>query len=292
MEGKAAASTVDGRRAADALADQVARVTTLLRSVGDPGAPAVGDWNLAEVAMHLSQAWLVVPGMAADDLSDIATVLPDVEVTSGGSLIKDLWELSGVTTTAVDADSERDPAVLADRIDERARRFLAGLDALPPERSHAWLVDGVRAQLSTLICHLLNETIVHGFDIARADGRKWAIPSSHAAMVIDGFLVPVIAGLGPRSLVDQEAADGLRATYEIRIRGGARHLFVFDDGTLVVEPTGSRPVDCHISADPAAFLLVAWGRRSQWSAIACGQLVAWGRRPWLGPRFRHLIRNP
>jgi len=288
----AGASTIDWRRAGDALADQVARVTTLLRSVGDPGAPAVGDWNLAQVAMHLSQAWLVVPGLAADNLSDIATELPGMEVTTGGSLINDLWELSDVTSTGVDGDSERDPAVLADRIDERARLFLAGLEAQLPEESHAWLVDGVRVSRLTLICHLLNETTVHGFDIARADGRKWVIPPSHAAMIVDGFLVPVIAGLGPRDLVDQEAAHGLRATYEIHVRGGGRHLFVFDDGTLVVESPGSRPVDCHISADPAAFLLVAWGRRSQWSAIARGQLVAWGRRPWLGPRFRHLIRNP
>ncbi|MDQ4031651.1 MAG: hypothetical protein M3332_05035 [Actinomycetota bacterium] len=55
----------------DALRDEVRRVTTLLRSIRDPEAPAVGQWNLAEVAMHLSQAWVVVPGLARQDLSHL-----------------------------------------------------------------------------------------------------------------------------------------------------------------------------------------------------------------------------
>ncbi|MCA1696534.1 MAG: hypothetical protein LC749_18430 [Actinobacteria bacterium] len=61
--------------------------------------------------------------------------------------------------------------------------------------------------------------------------------------------------------------------------------------TLIVEPS-SRRVDCHISADPVAFLLVVWNRQSQWTAIAKGKLMAWGRKPWLGPQFRPLMRNP
>jgi len=292
VAGTASSTEPDWRLAADALSDQVARVTALLRSIRSPHAPALGQWDVAEVAMHLSQAWIVVPGLAADDLSSASDVLPDRELAPGASLIADVWDLSGVTTTGVRADAERNPAVLADRIDQRAHAFLDGLSAQSVDDSHAWLVEGVAVTLPTLICHLLNETVVHGYDIARADGRKWPIPTQHAAMIVDGFLVPVIAGLGPRSLVDQEAAAGLRATYEIHVRGGRRHVFVFDDGALSVERPGSRRVDCHLSVDPAAFLLVAWGRRSQWPAIARGQLMAWGRKPWLGPRFRSLIRNP
>ncbi len=181
--------------------------------------------------------------------------------------------------------------MLADRIEERAGAFLGGLDALSTGGSHAWWVEGVRATLPMLVCHLLNETTVHGYDIARADDRRWSIPSRHAEMVFDGFIIPVIAGVGPRSFVAQDAAAGLRATYEVHVRGGEHHLFVFDDGELRIERPGSHRIDCHISADPATFLLVAWGRRNQWPAIARRQLVAWGRRPWLGPRFRGLMRN-
>lgn len=281
----------DWRLAVDALADEVARVTALLRSIRDPGAPAVGRWSLAEVAMHLSQAWILVPGLAADDLSDTYEVLPQLEGTAGASLIEDIWDLREVTIAGVDADTERAPAVLADRIDHRARAFLQGVDAGTIDARHAWLVEGTSVPTITLVSHLLNETIVHGYDIARADGRKWPISRPHAALVLDGFVIPILSRLPPRAVVDQEAAAGLHTTFEIRIRGGGRYLFTFDDGELVIERPGSRPVDCHISADPAAFLLVAWARRSQWPAIARGQITAWGRKPWLGPRFRALMRN-
>jgi len=288
----ARATPPDWQLAAEALAEEVGRVTALLRSVRRPHAAALGQWDLAEVAMHLSQAWIVVPGLAADDLSGASDIVADGRVTASGSLIADVWDLAALTTTGVHTHTERDPAVLADRIDQRAHAFLDGLGQQSVAASHAWVVEGVTVTLPTLICHLLNETAVHGYDIARADARRWSIPARHAALVVDGFLVPVIAGLGPRSMVDQKAAAGLQATYEIHVRGGQRHQFVFDDGDLSVERPGSRRVDCHLSVDPAAFLLVAWGRRSQWPAIARGQLVAWGRKPWLGPRFRRLIRNP
>ncbi|MGH3764961.1 MAG: SCP2 sterol-binding domain-containing protein, partial [Pseudonocardiaceae bacterium] len=80
--------------------------------------------------------------------------------------------------------------------------------------------------------------------------------------------------------------------YDVRIRGGDRFHFIFNDGALSIEDPSPRKVDCHISADPVAFLMVAWSRQSQWTAIANGKLLAWGRKPWLGTRFRPLIRNP
>jgi len=203
-----------------------------------------------------------------------------------------VWELGDLTMSGVGADPERDPSVLADRIDERSREFLGRLDAQTVATNHAWLVEGTTVTTTTLVCHLLNETIMHGYDIARADGRPWPIARSHAAMVIDGFLVPTVSALGPRAMVDQQAAAGLRATFQLHIRGGDSHLFSFDDGALAIERPGARRVDCHISVDPAAMLLVAWGRRSHWPAIARGQMVAWGRKPWLGPRFPALMRNP
>ncbi len=266
-------------------------MTALLRSVRDPGAPALGQWNVAEVAMHLSQTWIVVPGLAADDLSDAYRLLPDLETRAGAALLDDVWDLRQVTIAGVQGDLERDTNVLADRIDQRTGAFLAAVDTASVGQSHTWLVDGVNVTTLTLMMHLLNETIVHGFDMARADGRGWPISRPHAAMVLDGFVVPVLARLKPRAVVDQHAAAGLHATYEIRFRGGGHHQFSYDQGALLIQPAGSRHVDCYISADPAVFLLVAWGRRNQWPAIARGQITAWGPKPWLGPRFRSLMRN-
>jgi len=121
--------------------------------------------------------------------------------------------------------------------------------------------------------------------------RPWPIDPAHAALVFDGFIWPVIAALDPRSMVDQAKAAGLRATYDIRIRGANRYHFAYD-GALSIEAPAARRVDCHIVADPAALLPVASNRQSQWAAIARGKLLAWGRKPWLGSRFRSLMHNP
>lgn len=293
MEAVSAAPVVgDWRAARCALQREVARVVTLLREVVHPDAPAVGRWVLADVAMHLSQVWLVVPGLARADLSRAYEVMPSLAAEHGSSLIGDLWELSSVTTTGVDSDPERDPGVLADRIEARAAEYLAECEERSAEEVRPWLVEGITVALPMLTCHLLNETIAHGYDIARASGRSWTVDPIHAAMVLEGFIIPVIAALPPRSLVDQQRASGVRACYDVRIRGGGRYYLVFDDGTLEVEEPSSRRVDCHLSVDPAAFFLLAWGRIGQWGAIGRGQLMAWGRRPWMGLRLRSFLRNP
>ena len=66
----ASVSAAEWQQSQDALRDEVRRVTTLMRSINDPGVPAVGQWNLAEVAMHLSQAWILVPGLAGGTSPD------------------------------------------------------------------------------------------------------------------------------------------------------------------------------------------------------------------------------
>jgi SCP-2 sterol transfer family len=273
----------------DALRDEVRRVTTLLRSIEDPTPPAVGSWNLGEVAMHLSQAWIVVPGLARRDLSRAREILPHL---AGDSLIGDMADLGETTMLGVGSDPERNPRVLADRIEARAQEYFSECAGADPDAPRPWLVHGVTVRRSTLTYHLLNETVMHGDDIARAARRPWSIEPAHAAMVWGRFIVPVLQTLDPRALVDAERAAGLRASYDVRIRGGDRFHFVFHDGMLHVEDPSPGPVDCHISADPVAMLRVIWNRQSQWSAIAQGKLLAWGRKPWLGPRFRALMRNP
>lgn len=283
---------VDWAAAQAALREEVARVVDLVRSVRTPDAHAIGAWTVAELAMHLTQGWLIVPGLARSDLSGVHELLPDLAGSHGQSLIGDVWELGGVTALGVDSDPERGPDVLADRIEARAAAFLDEAATHTADEQRAWLVEGTTLPLPTFTCHLLNEAIVHGGDIARAEGRPWPVKADHAALVFDGFILPVFAALDPRAMVHQENAAGLRATFDLRLRGGRSYYFVFDDGALSVEPPSSRRVDCHISADPAALLMVAWARQSQWEAIAKAKLVAWGRKPWLGPRFRSLLRNP
>ncbi len=275
----------------DALRDVVGQVTTLLRSIEDPGAPAVGQWNLGEVAMHLSQVWVNLPAVARQDLSPVHELLPSTADTGGGAMIRDIWDLGDLMILGVKSDPERDLKVLADRIEARAEKYFSecaeALDA-----PHPWFVQGVTLRRSTLTYNLLSETVIHGYDIAHAAGRKWKIEPAHAAMALEGLVIPAIQASDPRTFVNEAKAAGLRATYNVRIRGGSSFYFIFEDGAVTIEEPSARTVDCHISADPVAFLLVAWERQSQWAAIAQGKLMAWGRKPWLGFQFKGLLRTP
>ena len=176
-------------------------------------------------------------------------MIPSIADVAGDSLMQDMWELGEVTVLGVKSDSERDPAVLADRIEQRAQEYLAECARHSPKELRPWLVEGSTLPLSALTGHLLNETIMHGYDIARAAGRKWRIEPAHAAMVVRQFFVPVLRALDPRVFVNGEKAAGLRATYDVRLRGHDRLHFIFDEGhsestrrTPVQSTAISRPI--------------------------------------------------
>lgn len=272
---QAGLAPIDWRAAQEAVQGASKRVTAVLRTVRHPEADALGEWNLTDVAAHLSH---VVDGVFA-------------MAKGGGGLLTDLWDLPILSGGLVRSETERDLGRLADRIESSVTQFLAFMRNATADTRQPWLVRGVELSLTNLTCHVLNELIVHGRDIALADGSKWPIPRSDAALVVCGFLFPALAGLGP-AMVDQEAAGNVRASYDVRVRRACRTVLRFDRGDLHVEPSPSGPVDCRLSVDPAAFLLVAWGRISQWHAIPRGQLLASGRRPWLGLKLRSYLRNP
>ncbi len=268
-------SPVDWVAAREAVATVAARVSTVLRSVGHPDAPALGEWTLTDTAIHLSHATDTITAMAQ----------------GGGAVLTDLWALGNLTKALVEGETTRDLGELADRIDATVARFLTIVGEAEEDGVRTWLVEGVDVPLSMLTCQMLNELVVHGRDIALADGVAWPIERRHAALILTGFLFPSMANMG-RVLVDQEAAAGVKATIDVRLRGGGRAVLRFDDGDLNVEPTPTGPVDCHLSVDPVAFMLVGWGRIGQWPAILKGQLLAWGRKPWLGLKLSQLLRNP
>ncbi len=257
------------------MASAAGRVTGLLRSTSSPSAPALGEWDLTDVAVHLSHA---VDAMTA---------------TARGSdpVLEEVWDLSTLNGMLVRGESERDLRAVADRMEASVGAFLDVVGAAPDDGVRPWVVKGVEMPLSTLTCQVLNELEVHGRDMAVAEGVPWSIERPHAALALLGYLFPALDALG-RSMVDQEAAAGVRACYEVRLRGGGRAFLRFHNGDLTVGAEAPAPVDCHLSVDPETFLLVSWGRLGQWPAIGRGRLLAWGRRPWLGLKLRGMLRNP
>jgi hypothetical protein len=259
-----------------ALADVAPRLGTLVRSIGHPAAPAIGNWDTVEVAVHLAHVW------------ETLTALADAEM---GSPLQDIAELGPLTEGLVQRDRERDPAALAQRIDIRARAFLADTVELRSDIPSPWLVRGIEVPRVALGCHLLSESLVHGYDIARAQHARWTITPAQAGLALMGFAFPLLARLDPRALVDQERARGFEARYEIRVRGAGHVFLEIKNGALTMQRERRR-VDCHLSADPATLLLLLFGRIGQWPALLTGRLFAWGPKPWLAPKIRHVLRNP
>jgi len=267
---------VDWARAQVAVKEVAGRVCEVLRTVRNPAAPALGVWDLTDVAAHLSHALDAIAAMGE----------------GGGGLLEDIWTLSGLTERLVAGEAERDLSALAGRIEAGAARLVSLMEAGDRSTAITWLVQGIELALPVLTCHALSELLVHGRDIAMAEGVPWPIAKSEATLALCGFLFPVLGSLGS-VMVDQEAAARVRATYDIRVRGACRVTMRFDDGEMALtQGDGGARADCHLWVDPTAFLLVAWGRVDQWRPIACGQLLAWGRRPWLGLSFRRLLKNP
>ncbi len=259
---------VHARAALAAAADQAA---TLIRSLPDPSRPIPKSaWTVGEAAAHL------VIGLRL--YTEIATGQP--------SPITDLGALAHFNAQGLRAFPERRPDVLADELADAARAFLAATADRPGDALVRWHADHP-LDLSAMTCLLLGEILVHGHDIAAAQATPWPISPDQARLVIAGLtqILPLF--------VNAQTTQRVRAGYEIRIRGGGP-CFVcrFAEGGLDIEAVPAESVDCRISADPVAFLLVGYGRVGQWGPITRGQMAAWGRKPWLAFGFKHLLRNP
>ena len=259
-----------------AVLDVVPSLVALLRGVPDVDTAAVGTWTVGDVAAHLSHVFRV-------DTDAIAgRPVPEAMVTKTG--------IAEATAKLLAEDGERDPAVLADRIGTIADEFD---DAASRSQSATvdWL-QGTRLPPSAVACHLLDECLVHGHDIAKATGRPWPIRRHHALLAIDGGALPLIAALPPTAFVNQQKAGSFRARIELRVRGGRRTLMVFEGGSLTLEAGGARDVDAHISADPQALMLVFLGRQGIWKPLLKGKLAAWGPRTWKLARMLTVISPP
>ena len=247
-----------------ALRDVVPSLVTLVRSIPDAGSASIGTWTVGDVAAHLSHSF------RADTDALAGRPVPQAIVTKAG--------IAEATAKLLAEDSERDPAVLADRIGTLAGEF----DEVA-SRSRAATVDwlqGARVPPSMVACHLLEECLIHGHDIARVTGRPWPIPRHQALLAMEAFVLPLIAAMPPTAFVNQEKAGSFRARIELRLRGGRRIVMVLDRGSLTLDTGHARDIDAHISADPPTLMLVLIGRQGIGKPLLAGKLIAWGPRLW------------
>ncbi|MFN2594843.1 MAG: maleylpyruvate isomerase N-terminal domain-containing protein [Actinomycetota bacterium] len=248
-----------------AVKEASSRFAALLRSANDPTRTAIGKWSVAEVATHASHIYQMYPGLVAGESSPI----------------EDHLNMSPFWDKLLAEDPERDLKVIADRIQSSADRFVAAADSAEWTQLVNWH-GGVKIPVYSLAAILTNEADLHGLDVASAEGRSWTVPADHARIVITGHF-PLLP-----NFVNKEAAD-FGAVYELRVRGGDRVFVTVDHGSIDIDKQRPAPVDCRISADPVQYVLVGYGRKSQWGPILMGKIASWGKKPWLSMRFAKLF---
>jgi uncharacterized protein (TIGR03083 family) len=248
-------------------------VIALVAGAPDPKAAVHGSaWNVGDIAAHLAlgtEAYLGYARGRAEPFVDVSDV-------AGGSLARS-------SDARLQAEPERDLPALAERMRAAVTALAHASEGRSADDEVTW--NGVPMGLGAMLGIGLAEYMLHGQDIANALSHPWTIRPDDARLVLASAL-PLLP-----LLVDPATTQTVRATYDIRVRRSVRVRVTIDHGTMTIGDD-TAAADCHVSADPVALLLVAYGRRSQWIPVLTGKLVAWGRKPWLGPRFTRYLVTP
>lgn len=247
------------------------RLVALVDSLPDSTAPILpGTWTIRDAALHIA--------LEIDGCAELASGTPCPHVYTDP---KGLAQLNDARIADV---PEADPHKLAVLMRDAADRFLKATDGGSADRPLNYY--GVDCTLAHIACSTgVFEWAMHGYDMALATGRPWRIDPVHAQLSL--------YGLGPwfAPMCNVETTAGHTGAYQLEL-GGDALVVRFVDGELTVEPAGAGPVDCVLTADPVAFLLVAAGRMTQWQAIALGLMSAGGDRPELALGFLNLFAIP
>jgi uncharacterized protein (TIGR03083 family) len=242
----------------------------VLATADRPDAPAVGAWRVRDVGAHLTgiRAYAAMlrgtpsPATSIDGISD--------------------WNAGSVA-----AASDHDVAAILDDIRDGFEEFVDEARRHPADEVVGWH-GGLSMPVSTLCALLAGEAYIHGWDVARALDRPWRMDPDDMRTLFRGLL-PVLP-----HYVDPDIPPSFTATFDVRLRGDADAgaAFVFDHGALQVRPSGDQRADCRISADPAAFILITYGRSGVIAPALRGRIVATGRKPWLGLGLPRRFRRP
>ena len=260
------------------------RLVDRVRSSAHLDAPAPGlDWTAGQLVVHLCVVYRAFAlAVRGDDYGqDIAAnwgtgvTLPEV--------------VASTNARALAVISFPGPREAADGLRGCADELLAALDTGPDfraDRPTPWYGTGVTRTVGTLAALSVSESLVHGYDLARALRTRPRLDERSAAAA-----APTVMSEMLPLLVDPAARD-FTGSFEVRIRRAARFVIRLDAGQAWAVPADGRTVDCVLSLSGCDALLVGFRRRKLWRAIASGGALAFGRRPWLGSRFHTLFRLP
>ncbi|GLW27743.1 maleylpyruvate isomerase N-terminal domain-containing protein [Actinoplanes regularis] len=242
------------------------------------------DWNIGQLVAHLGVVYRAFAlAVRGEDLT------PDIVANLGtGETLPEVVASTNARALAVVTFAE--PGEAAGTLRECADELLAALDTDPDlqaARPTPWYGTGMTRTVGTLAALSVSESVVHGYDLAKAlRTRPWLDERSAAAAA------PVVMSEMLPLLVDPAGARGFAGSFEVRIRRAPRFVLRLDDVQARVVAADGGEVDCVLSLSACDALLVGFRRRKLWQAMASGGAFAFGRKPWLGLRFNTLFQLP
>ena len=275
---------IETRKARLALASAAKRSADLIQSVDNMDLPLPGfEWTVGDTAAHLIFALRGFTDSARDDLGEWQHVADLLPPTSGTS-----QRIAHMNRVLIPAEPKRSPRDAAGAITDGADAFLAATADLSPRHAIAtpWYGDTDSLTVAEATCLLLGEQVIHGYDIAKAARGTWRIAASDAYLILEA-----VHAMMPK-MAKPEALRDISATYRIHLGGPGGFVVRCADGAITVEAPAEQRIDCHVAADPVAFMLLGYGRVSQWRAIGRAKMITWGRKPWLAFRFASFMSHP
>ena len=283
--------TPDRQAVSEAFARESERVVALVRGCHDLRDPVPGlRWNVGQLAAHLTSVYLVFGETMRGGYQDTNLNFAVAAAGEGAGLPA---AIAAANEYAIELFAAESALSAADGLAASAAAFLEALsrqESFAQELDTPWYGLGMTRNVGTLASLAVTESLVHGRDLARAVRADTRMSQSSAAAA-----VPTVMSAMLPLLFDAGRAKGLQADYEVRLRGGERflmHIGAAKAECFEVGESGKRKVDCVISLDPRAALLVSFRRSSLTRAILHGGAVSAGRRPWLGLRFATLFATP
>jgi len=266
--GTAVAEMAAVQRAAESIAG---RVAGMVRGLPDMNLPIPNsEWTVGEAAAHLAFATLGMAMMAR------GLEIPYGDGTREGLAMANAVALEGFT--------ERDGAVLADRLEAAARMVFDEARAQPPDRMCPTPMGTMPVE--TLASYLVTHLSMHGSAIATAVGAPWPFDADDLPLM---WLF--IAYVMPR-VPDVTQIAGLNACFELQFGDVLDCALMVDGGAVSAALAPARPPDCVIAGDAQLLFLVIVKVLTMQGAIAAGDVTLSGPTPDLGLRLPDLFNVP
>lgn len=180
--------------------------------------------------------------------------------------------------------SERGGPELAQHLLTAADNFLAQLQVRSPD-ADSYSPLG-RMPLKTLTSYFLIHNLMHGCAISSGLDRPFPAQAEHMPMIW-----PLLVHAFP-NFVDEASMRGLSGCVHVNVKGVLEAVLEMDGSRLSLVDSPTRPVDCHVEADPIHFFLVMIKLLTVTEAVELEQISVSGSDPGLFARMMDAIDVP